>query len=90
MLSKVACICCHLLTFFKIFFFRKILSGTLSECQTIPDLALRLLIKTKIQTKKNFLALYLSDVVFSLLINVKMPTIVGILTFMSRTNFMLS
>ena len=27
---------------------------------------------------------------YSLLINVKMPTIVGILTFMSRKNFMLS
>ena len=31
-----------------------------------------------------FLALSLSDVVFIMLINVKMPTIVGILTFMSR------
>ena len=27
---------------------------------------------------------------FFLLINVKMPTVVGILTFMSRKNFMLS
>ena len=34
-----------------------------------------------------FIALKLSDVVFILLINVKMPTIVGILTFMSRINF---
>ena len=40
--------------------------------------------KTKI-----FLTLKLLDVVFILLINVKMPTIVGILTFMSRINFML-
>ena len=31
----------------------------------------------------NFLAFKLSDVVFIMLINVKMPTIVGILTFMS-------
>ena len=31
-----------------------------------------------------------SDVVFILLINVKMPTIVGILAFMSMINFMLS
>ena len=38
---------------------------------------------------KNF-AFILSDVVFIMLINVKMPTIVGILTFMSRINFMLS
>ena len=29
----------------------------------------------------------LSDVVFILLINIKMPTIVGILTFISRINF---
>ena len=39
---------------------------------------------------KKFLALSLSDVVFIMLINVKMPTIVGILTFMSRINFVLS
>ena len=39
---------------------------------------------------KKFLALGLSDVVFIMLINVKMPTIVGILTFMSRINFVLS
>ena len=37
-----------------------------------------------------FLALSLSDVVFIMLINVKMPTIVGILTFMSRIYFVLS
>ena len=37
-----------------------------------------------------FLALSLSDVVFILLINVKMPTIVSILTCMSRINFVLS
>ena len=35
---------------------------------------------------KKFLALSLSDVVFIMLVNVKMPTIVGILTFMSRIN----
>ena len=44
----------------------------------------QLLIKAKM-LKNN---LELSDVVFILLINVKMPTIVGILTFMSRINFM--
>ena len=42
----------------------------------------QLLIKTKISTNE--------DVVFIMLINVKMPTIVGILTFMSRINFVLS
>ena len=39
---------------------------------------------------KRFLALSLSDVVFIRLINVEMPTLVGILTFMSRINFELS
>ena len=39
---------------------------------------------------KKFLALSLSDVVFIMLINVKMPKIVGILTFMSRIHFVLS
>ena len=39
---------------------------------------------------KKLLAIGLSDVVFIMLINVKMPTIVGILTFMSRINFVLS
>ena len=37
-----------------------------------------------------FLALSLQHVVFIMLINIKMPTIVGILTFMSRMNFMVS
>ena len=36
-----------------------------------------------------FLAVKLLVGVFVLLINVKMPTIVGILTFMSRIDFML-
>ena len=39
---------------------------------------------------KKFLALSLSGVVLIILINVKMSTIVGILTFMSRINFLLS
>ena len=50
----------------------------------------QLLIKTNLLTMsqiKKFLALSLSDVVFIMLINVKMPTTVGILTFMSRINF---
>ena len=41
--------------------------------------------------KKTFLAFKLSDVVLKpLLINVKIPTMVGILTFMSMYKFMLS
>ena len=45
--------------------------------------------KLKYRQIKKF-AVSLSDVVFILLINVKMPTIVGILTFMSRINFVIS
>ena len=37
-----------------------------------------------------FLAVKLLVGVFILLINVEMPTIVGVLTFMSRMNFVLS
>ena len=35
---------------------------------------------------KKYLALSLSDVVFIMLINIEMSTIIGILTFMSRIN----
>ena len=38
---------------------------------------------------KKFLAFSLLDVVFIMLGNVKMPTTVGILTFVSRINFVL-
>ena len=49
------------------------------------------LIKTTILKKnKDVLAYKLTDVLFIMLINVKMPTIVGILTFMSMIKFMLS
>ena len=50
----------------------------------------QLLIKTKITKIKKLLALSLSDVVFIMLINIKMPTIVGILTLMSRINLVFS
>ena len=50
----------------------------------------QLLIKTKILTNKDVSCfICLSDIVFIMLINVKMPTVVGILTFMSWINFML-
>ena len=43
--------------------------------------------KTKmLKMKKINLAFKLSDAVFIMLINIKMSTIFGILTFMSRTN----
>ena len=49
----------------------------------------QLLIKSKMLKNKDFLAFKLSDVVFIMLIDVKMPTIVGILTFMSMIHLML-
>ena len=39
---------------------------------------------------KKFLALSLSDLVLIMIINRKLPTLVGILTFMSRINFVRS
>ena len=47
-------------------------------------------LKLKYGQIKKLFSLSLSDVVFIMLINVKIPTIVGILTFMSRTIFVLS
>ena len=61
----------------------------LFSCSTQLSTKFQLLIKTKIPTMKKLIALSLSDAVFIMLINVKMPTIVGILTFMSRINFVL-
>ena len=46
--------------------------------------------KLKYRQTKKFLALRLLDLVFIMLINVKMPKYVDILTFMSRINFVLS
>ena len=62
----------------------------LFSCSTQLSTKFQLLIKNEIPTNKKFLALSISDVIFIMLINVKMPTIVGILTFMSRINFVLS
>ena len=44
----------------------------------------------KYQEKQHFLGSGKPRILFSRSINVKMPTIVGIVTFMSRKNFMLS
>ena len=60
-----------------------------NSCSTQLSREFQLHIKTKIQMKK-VIASSLSGVVFIMLRNVKMPTIVGILTFMSRINFVLS
>ena len=48
------------------------------------------ILNTPLKNKDNFLALKLLKVVFILLVNIKMPTVVRILTFMSRINSMLS
>ena len=61
----------------------------LFSCSTQLSTKFQLLINLKYRQIKKFLALNLSDVVFILLINVKMQTIVVILTFMSRINFIL-
>ena len=44
----------------------------------------------KYQEIKHFSGSYNASMLFFLLRNVKMPTVVGILTFMSRKNYMLS
>ena len=58
------------------------------SCSTKLSMKFELLTKTKML--KTFFAFKLSDVVFIMLINDKLPTIVGILTFMGMINFMLS
>ena len=59
-------------------------------CSTHLSMNFQLLIKLKHRQIKKFLALGFSGVVFIVLINVKMPTIVGILTFMGKIHFVLS
>ena len=57
---------------------------------TQPSMKLTLLVKLlKYRQIKKVIALSLSNVVFIMLINVKIPTF-GILTFMSRIHFVLS
>ena len=58
----------------------------LFSCSTQLTMKFELLIKSQIQ----FIALSHSDVVFIMLINVKMATITGILTFNSMINVVLS
>ena len=63
---------------------------TLFSCSTQLSTKFQLLIKLKYRQMKKFLALNRTDVVSIMLINVKMPTIVDILIFRSRINFVLS
>ena len=62
----------------------------LVSCSIQVSTKFQLFIKTKYRQIKKFLALSLSYVAFDMLINVKMPTTVGILSFMSMINSMLS
>ena len=62
---------------------------TIFSCSTQLSMAFQLPLKTKMLKNKDSLAFNLSGVVFIILINVKMQTIVDILTFMSMINFML-
>ena len=77
-----------------VFWFSLLRSGPevikLFVCSTQMSTEFQLLIKLKYRQIKKFHALNLSDVVFIMLVNVKMPTIVGILTFMSRINLLIS
>ena len=59
------------------------------SCSTQLSTKFQLFVSTKIQ-RKIFLAPSLSDVIFIMLINVKIPTVVGLSTFLSRINFVLS
>ena len=62
----------------------------LFSCSTQLSMKFQLLIKLKCSKINTLIASKLSEVLFIMLINVKMPTIVGILTFMSMINVMLS
>ena len=62
----------------------------LFSCSTQLSTKFQLLIKTKIPTNEEVSCFKSLIVVFIMLISVKMPTIVGILTSMSRINFVLS
>ena len=62
----------------------------LLSCSTQLSMKFQMLISIKISRNSAFSGSVKPMMLFFLLINVKMPTIVGILTFMSRKNFMLS
>ena len=60
------------------------------SCSTKLCTKFQLLIKIKYRQMKKFLAFSLSNVVFIMLIHVKTPTVVGILTFVGWIKFVLS
>ena len=58
-------------------------------CSTQLSMKFITLIKLKCRKINTFFAFKLTDIIFIMLVNVKVPTIVGILTLMSMINFML-
>ena len=56
----------------------------LLSCSTQLSMKFQMFIKSQMLKIKTFLAFRCSNVVFITLINIKMPTSVGILIFMSR------
>ena len=63
---------------------------TLTTFYLIDEERIQIPFIIKYRQIKKFIALSPSDVISIVLINVKIPTIVGILTFMSRINFVIS
>ena len=58
------------------------------SCSVLLSMEFQFLIKLNTEKEIFFLALIHSNVVFIMLINVKIPAIVGSLTYMSMINFM--
>ena len=75
-----AVICNKSFVIYHVLFFTGSEVTKLFLCSTQLSMKFQLLIKTKIEINEEFVffTLSLSDVVFIVLINVKMPTIVGI------------
>ena len=61
----------------------------LSSCSTQLSMKFQMLVSIKISRNSDFLGSEMPKMLFFMLINVKMPTTVGILTIMGRTNLML-
>ena len=64
--------------------------GVLFSCSTPMRMDFQLLIKTKMLKIRNILAFKLSDVVFIMLTNFRMPAVVNTLSFWSTIQFMFS
>ena len=92
-LRKIELVCLLLYSYFNAHAFVCVLDPQVTKpfsCSTQLSTKFQLLIKTNMLENKDFIASKFSDGVFIMLISLKMPTIVGILTFMSLINFILS